>query len=128
MLINTSKEPILFSEKIFKINRWSLKQERILVLTVRSVYIFRKKCRIYIVCLTNSIALRKKLLIEDLRSIVKSLTSNEFILHFPSFFDIRMQCERRDDFLNIIKLRFAHLNPKFTLKVYGVVRISKHNC
>jgi hypothetical protein len=37
-------EPILFSEKIFKINRWSLKQERILVLTVRSVYIFRKKC------------------------------------------------------------------------------------
>lgn len=37
-------EPILFSAKIFKINRWSLKQDRILVLTVRSVYVFRKKC------------------------------------------------------------------------------------
>lgn len=40
-------EPILFSEKIYKINRWSLKQERVLVLTVKSVYIFRKKCKEY---------------------------------------------------------------------------------
>lgn len=43
-LTNYIIEPILFSSKIFKINRWSLKQERILVLTVRSVYVFRKKC------------------------------------------------------------------------------------
>ena len=61
--------------------------------------------------LTNKIyiELRKKLLIEDLGSVIKSLLSSEFILHFPNFFDLRLQCERRDDFLNLIKLRFAHL-------------------
>lgn len=38
-------EPIMFSEKVHKINRWSLKQERILVLTTKSIYLFRKKSR-----------------------------------------------------------------------------------
>ena len=46
----THIEPILFSEKIYKINRWSLKQERILVLTVKSVYVFRKKRKSQIIC------------------------------------------------------------------------------
>jgi hypothetical protein len=36
-------EPILYSEKIQKVNRWNLKQERILVLTFRGIYLFRKK-------------------------------------------------------------------------------------
>ena len=49
------------------------------------------------------------MLIEDLRKVIKSLESTEFILNFPKFYDIRMQCERREDFLNLIKLRFAHL-------------------
>jgi hypothetical protein len=51
------------------------------------------------------------------------MTTNEFILHFPNYFDIRIQCERRDDFLNLCKLRFAHLQPSITLKVFGIVSI-----
>lgn len=47
IIFELNLEPILFSEKIYKINRWSLKQERVLVLTVKSVYIFRKKCKEY---------------------------------------------------------------------------------
>lgn len=49
------------------------------------------------------------MVIEDLRSVIKSLESTEFILHFPKLFDLRMQCERREDFLNLLKLRFAHM-------------------
>jgi hypothetical protein len=37
-------EPILFSEKMSKINRWNIRQERSLILTVLSIYVFRKKC------------------------------------------------------------------------------------
>ena len=114
-------EPILFSEKIFKINRWSLKQERILILTVKSVYIFRKKRNSLNHVNYENVELRKKLLIGDLGCVIKSLQSNEFILHFPKFFDLRLQCERREDFLNLVKLRFAHLQQNITLKIYGVV-------
>ncbi len=64
------------------------------------------------------------MLIEDMGCIIRSTVSNEFILHFPNFFDLRVTTEssdRRDDFLNLAKLRFAHIQPKITLKVYGVV-------
>lgn len=60
------------------------------------------------------------MLIEDIRSVIKSMQSNEFILHFPSFFDLRIQCDRRDSFLDILKLTFAHKKPDLTLKIYGV--------
>jgi len=113
-------EPMLFSDKILKINRWNLKQERGIILTVKNIYILRKKCKFNI--LINK-ELRKQLLIEDLGSIIKSLTSNEFILNFPLHFDLRVSIdpmERRDDFLNLVKLRFAHMQPQITLKIYGI--------
>lgn len=70
------------------------------------------------------IELRKKMMIEDMGCIIKSQVSNEFILHFPNHFDLRVttdSAERRDDFLNLAKLRFAHLQPNYTLKVFGIV-------
>lgn len=60
----------------------------------------------------NFIELRKKMLIEDLGCIVRSTVSNEFILHFPNSFDLRVsteQANRRKDFLDLAKLRYAHL-------------------
>lgn len=74
-------------------------------------------------CLTV-VELKKKLMIEDMSYIIRSTVSSEFICHFPNFFDLRLHCERRDDFLNLVKLRFAHLKPSVTLKVYGVVSFS----
>jgi hypothetical protein len=62
--------------------------------------------------------------IKDLGCIIKSMVSNEFILHFPNHFDLRItsdSADRRNDFLNLVKLRFAHLQPNYTLKVFGVV-------
>lgn len=46
--------------------------------------------------------------------------SNEFILHAPDHFDLRIQCDRRDAFLDLLKLRFAHMKPDVTLKVFGM--------
>jgi len=65
------------------------------------------------------------MMIDEMGAIIKSLVSNEFILHFPSHFDLRMTTEsneRREDFLNLAKLRYAHIRPEQTLKVFGIVR------
>jgi hypothetical protein len=52
--------------------------------------------------------------------------SNEFILHAPDHFDLRIQCDRRESFLDLLKLRFAHMKPDITLRVYGVVSSNFH--
>jgi hypothetical protein len=61
--------------------------------------------------------------ITDMSYIIRSTVSNEFILHFPNHQDFRISmdsADRKDDFLNLIKLRFAHMKPDITLRVYGV--------
>jgi hypothetical protein len=35
-----------------------------------------------------------------------------------------IDAENRDEFLDILKLRFAHLQPKVTLRVYGIAHAS----
>lgn len=53
----------------------------------------------------------------------KQADSNEFILHAPDHFDLRIQCDRREAFLDLLKLRFAHMRPDITLKVFGLVSL-----
>jgi hypothetical protein len=65
--------------------------------------------------------LRKKLGIDMLTCIIKSKSSNEFVLHAPDQFDLRIQCDRREAFLDLLKLRFAHMQPAITLRVYAIV-------
>jgi hypothetical protein len=65
---------------------------------------------------------RKELSIDQLNCVIKSKAagSKEFILHSSDHFDMRIQCDRRDAFLDLLKLRFAHMKSDVTLKVYGV--------
>ena len=66
--------------------------------------------------------MRKHLGIDFISTVIKSKApgSTEFILHAPDKFDLRIQCDRRDAFLDLLKLRFAHMKPEVTLKVFGV--------
>jgi len=65
--------------------------------------------------------MRKQLGIDHISAIIKSKApSTEFILHSPDKFDLRIQCDRREAFLDLLKLRFAHMKPEVTLKVYAV--------
>jgi hypothetical protein len=68
------------------------------------------------------IVMRKQLGIDHISTVIKSKAagSTEFILHSPDKFDLRIACDRRDSFLDLLKLRFAHMKPEVTLKVYGV--------
>jgi hypothetical protein len=66
--------------------------------------------------------MRKQLGIDHISAIIKSKATNstEFILHSPDKFDLRIQCDRREAFLDLLKLRFAHMKPEVTLKVFGI--------
>jgi hypothetical protein len=66
--------------------------------------------------------IRKQLGINHISAIIKSKAagSTEFILHSPDKFDLRIQCDRREAFLDLLKLRFAHMKPEVTLKVFGI--------
>lgn len=78
-IIPFEKEPIMFSDKVFKLNRWGMKQERIIILTDVCIYLFRRKL------------LRRKHPIGDVRAVVKSLTNtSEFVLHIPIEYDQRL--------------------------------------
>jgi hypothetical protein len=72
----------------------------------------------------NLLEKRKELSIDQLTCVIKSKAqgSKEFILHAPDSFDLRVQCDRREAFLDLLKLRFAHMKSDITLKVYGVAQ------
>jgi len=55
-----------------------------------------------------------------LRYIVKSLKSNEIYLEFSDKNNMRLIFEERDEFLDLLKLRFITFCPKIHLKVYGI--------
>jgi hypothetical protein len=70
----------------------------------------------------DTVVMRKQLGIDHISAVIKSKAhgSSEFLLHSPDKFDLRIQCDRRDAFLDLLKLRFAHMKPEVTLKIYGV--------
>lgn len=92
-IINFDQEPVLFSNLVKKVNAWSLKQERVLILTYKYLYNFKKK------------QLKRKIDIKDIAAVIKNLkNSNEFTIHVPSEYDYRYMTDKREDFLNLLKL------------------------
>jgi len=108
-IINFDSEPIMFSNRIHHLNRWNIKSERSLVLTDKFIYEFQKK------------TLNKKIPISDCSHIIKNLTNlREVLLLFEFQNDLRFLLDEREEFLNLLKLRFACVRPDITLRVYGV--------
>jgi len=56
--------------------------------------------------------------------IKSTVNDQEFVLHFPDSFDMRLLGAGRETLFNLINLIFAKNNPHVTLKVYLVVRFS----
>ena len=66
-------------------------------------------------------------MIVDLQYIVKSLESNEFILHVSNpkeKVDLRLENKGRDDCMNMLKMRFVNLSKLRTLQLYGIPKPS----
>jgi len=59
--------------------------------------------------------------IDTIKAIIKSSKqTDEFVLHVPSEYDYRYVMEGRDEFIEILQLRYANLDPRGTLKIYEV--------
>ena len=78
VLTAINNEPILYSNKITKMNSFIIKQERNIIVTQESIYIFQNK------------KFKKKINYEDIIALTFSSTSNEFILHRKSIYDYHL--------------------------------------
>lgn len=65
----TSKETLLFSDKVTKINRFGMQQDRNIVITGNAIYSLKEK------------SLQRRLEIAKLKGITTSKQSNEFVFH-----------------------------------------------
>lgn len=59
-------------------------------------------------------------MITDVRAIIRTTYDNQFVLHIPTDYDYRFEVKSRDEFIKILQLRFANMNPVDTLKIYVV--------
>ena len=107
-VLNTNDEPVMYSNLWYKINAYGAKQDRDLVLTTKHIYNLK------------NLKIRRKIPITDVKAIIKSKTLDQFVLHIPNDYDFRFELENKDEFIKILQLRFANLNPVETLKIYIV--------
>lgn len=103
------EEPLIVT-KCKKISNWGIGQDRVLILSTHYIY------------LLSSREIKKKVSIHETKYVIKSMAegSREIITYFREGFDFRLSFDQTEDFLNMLKLRYASLSPKTTLKVYGV--------
>lgn len=108
---NQYNEMHMLTMKCKKISRWNQAQDRILLLSTHFIYLLNDKSEV-----------RKNQGISRLKYIVKSTKSNEILLYFTDETDLRLILTKddKDEFLDMLKLRFASLCPKVNLKVFGV--------
>ena len=69
-------EPVVFSDKVVKVNMWGLKQDRFLIVTTHNIYNFKKK------------SLKRKINISKIGGlIVGTKNLKEVTIHVPSEYD-----------------------------------------
>ena len=105
-ILNTNDEPVMFSDKSLKINMHGSSAERDLILTTKHIYNL------------SGTKVRRKISITDVKAIIKSSYNNHFVVHIPKDYDYRYSTNSRDEFIQILQLRFANLNQVDTLKIY----------
>lgn len=105
-LLNTNDEPVMYSDKWSKINAHGQAAERDLILTTKHIYNL------------SGTRIRRKIVITDIRAIIKTSFDNQFVLHMPKDYDYRFDTKSRDEFVKLLQLRFANLNPVDTLKIF----------
>ena len=108
-----SDEPIIYSERVSKINQYSFSQKRILIITTLKLYNFRER--------GGKKQLKRVIPIGAIGGISKSLAkkSKEFVIHVPEQYDYRYQTERREDIIQSLKTAYVSL-MKENLPIYGI--------
>lgn len=108
-----SDEPILFSERVNKINQYSFSQRRVILITMLRLYNFRER--------SGKRKLKRAIPIAAIGGISKALAkkSTEFVIHVPEQYDYRYQSDKRDEIIQSIKMAYISL-MKTDLPIYGL--------
>jgi hypothetical protein len=85
----------MFSANVYKWNKFTMKQERTLVVSNLNIYNFHRKSKLYPLAVTIE-ELRRTILIKDLDGLTKALNekSSEFVVHVKNDYDYRMETAR----------------------------------
>ena len=114
----------MFSDVVTKVNSHQMKQDRWLALTTINIYNLKRKSTPFMLS-HNVTEIRRVIPISAIRAVIKNQQDKyEFVLHVPSEYDYRFLTQRRDEFIQILQLRFVNLNPNLTLKIFGVVSLT----
>ena len=108
---NPAGEYFMFAQECYKISRYNMNQKRILMLSNLSIYL-----------LTETEA-RRAVPISLLKYIIKSLKGPELLLYFTNESDLRLVIEdddARDEFAELLTMRFTAVCPAVHLKLFGV--------
>lgn len=100
---------MMMAVKVMKANKFSWQQERNFVITNKNIYNFKKK------------QLRRVIMIKFLSGVTKNLSkaSSEFVIHVENQPDYRISCEKRNEFIDTLKLAYITLR-KDNLKIFGI--------
>lgn len=82
---------MIYSDIVTKINMWGMKQERILLMTTKNIFNFKKK------------KIKRKIPIEKIKGVIKSTKDEaEIVLHIPSEYDYRYKIGEREEFFKML--------------------------
>lgn len=89
----------MYSCRLKKINKFSIKQDRNLIVTNLTIYNFKQK------------RLRRAVPIRNLAGLTKLLkqSSQEFVLHIKRDHDYRLLSEHRDTLFQVIKMAYLSI-------------------
>ena len=109
----------MMSCKVSKWNKFNWQQERNFIITNHHIYNFNKKskCTYFLIC----VELRRVIMISYLNGITKNINpdSTEFVIHVNQQPDYRLSCEKRNEFIDTLKLAFITLKRN-NLKIFGI--------
>lgn len=113
--VNEAEEiVVLYSARVYKWNKFTIKQERVLVVTNINVYNFHKK------------KVRRVIPICELAGLTKALheKSWEFVIHVKNDYDYRMESkdrDSRDTLFQALKMAFMSI-ARDNLPIFGIAK------
>jgi len=109
--IGTSKEQVVYSNQVTKINRKGKEQLRTLLITNKAVYN----------CMPRNVSrCKRRIPIQDIASVTLSTVSDEFVLHVPIDYDYRFKSKDKEIIGKVLKNCFREVYNNMHLPLQRV--------
>eukprot|EP00475_Leptophrys_vorax_P019702 TRINITY_DN26_c0_g4_i1.p1 TRINITY_DN26_c0_g4~~TRINITY_DN26_c0_g4_i1.p1 ORF type:complete len:533 (-),score=161.59 TRINITY_DN26_c0_g4_i1:43-1641(-) len=116
LISGKSKEKVVYSDMVVKINKRGVPQNRVLMITDKAVYNMKSG---------DYSSYKRRIPLENIGAVcISSLDeSKEFVIHVPDEYDYRYQSDQKNAIVDIIKTEFSKVTKR-KLAVIGVKEAS----